>query len=119
MATRRDVIAVTIGAALSRSIAPAEAQTSPKTFVLVHGAWGGGWVSRRVADLLEKRGHKVFAPATLDIFAGELVAMAEGRAFFEAETVLQTLTGARLTVLFTITFPPPSARRASLRSKLR
>ncbi len=62
MATRRDVIAVTIGAALSRSIAPAEAQTSPKTFVLVHGAWGGGWVWRRVADLLEKRGHKVFAP---------------------------------------------------------
>ncbi len=40
----------------------AQAQTSPKTFVLVHGAWHGGWCWRRVADLLEKKGHKVFAP---------------------------------------------------------
>jgi pimeloyl-ACP methyl ester carboxylesterase len=33
-----------------------------KTFVLVHGAWHGGWCWRRVADLLQKQGHKVFAP---------------------------------------------------------
>ena len=33
-----------------------------KTFVLVHGAWHGGWCWRRVADLLEKQGHRVFAP---------------------------------------------------------
>ena len=33
-----------------------------KTFVLVHGAWHGGWCWRRVADLLERQGHKVFAP---------------------------------------------------------
>ena len=33
-----------------------------KTFVLVHGAWHGGWCWRRVADRLEARGHKVFAP---------------------------------------------------------
>jgi len=33
-----------------------------RTFVLVHGAWHGGWCWRRVADLLEGRGHKVFAP---------------------------------------------------------
>jgi len=33
-----------------------------KTFVLVHGAWHGGWCWRRVADLLELQGHKVFAP---------------------------------------------------------
>ncbi|MBN8966368.1 MAG: alpha/beta fold hydrolase, partial [Rhizobiales bacterium] len=32
------------------------------TFVLVHGAWHGGWCWRRVADLLERQGHKVFAP---------------------------------------------------------
>ena len=32
------------------------------TFVLVHGAWRGGWCWRRVADLLERRGHKVYAP---------------------------------------------------------
>ena len=34
----------------------------PKSFVLVHGAWRGGWAWRRVADLLAARGHKVFAP---------------------------------------------------------
>jgi pimeloyl-ACP methyl ester carboxylesterase len=34
----------------------------PHTFVLVHGAWHGGWCWRRVADLLERGGHKVFTP---------------------------------------------------------
>jgi pimeloyl-ACP methyl ester carboxylesterase len=34
----------------------------PHTFVLVHGAWHGGWCWRRVSDLLEKQGHKVFSP---------------------------------------------------------
>src|SRR4030081_2613440 len=34
-----------------------------KTFVLVHGAFHGGWCWRRVADILEKHGHKVFAPS--------------------------------------------------------
>jgi pimeloyl-ACP methyl ester carboxylesterase len=34
----------------------------PHTFVLVHGAWHGGWCWRRVADLLESKGHKVFTP---------------------------------------------------------
>jgi pimeloyl-ACP methyl ester carboxylesterase len=32
------------------------------TFVLVHGAWHGGWCWRRVAHILEGRGHKVFTP---------------------------------------------------------
>jgi pimeloyl-ACP methyl ester carboxylesterase len=33
-----------------------------RTFVLVHGAWHGGWCWERVADLLNGRGHRVFAP---------------------------------------------------------
>ncbi len=33
-----------------------------KTFVLVHGAWHGGWCWRRVADLLRAQGHTVFTP---------------------------------------------------------
>ena len=33
-----------------------------KTFVLVHGAWHGGWCWRRVADRLRARGHAVHAP---------------------------------------------------------
>jgi pimeloyl-ACP methyl ester carboxylesterase len=32
------------------------------TFVLVHGAWHGGWCWRRVADRLTVAGHRVFAP---------------------------------------------------------
>jgi pimeloyl-ACP methyl ester carboxylesterase len=35
---------------------------APTTFVLVHGAWHGGWCWRRVSDRLEAKGHKVFAP---------------------------------------------------------
>jgi pimeloyl-ACP methyl ester carboxylesterase len=33
-----------------------------RTFVLVHGAWHGGWCWRRTADLLQSRGHRVFTP---------------------------------------------------------
>src|SRR5215472_1745757 len=32
------------------------------TFVLVHGAWHGGWCWRRVADRLSAGGHTVFTP---------------------------------------------------------
>jgi pimeloyl-ACP methyl ester carboxylesterase len=49
-------------AAMSSAASVTQAQGAAKTFVLVHGAWHGGWCWRRVADLLAKRGHKVFAP---------------------------------------------------------
>ncbi len=32
------------------------------TFVLVHGAWHGGWCWRRVAERLRRAGHAVFTP---------------------------------------------------------
>jgi pimeloyl-ACP methyl ester carboxylesterase len=32
------------------------------TFVLVHGAWHGGWCWKRVATLLRQSGHEVFTP---------------------------------------------------------
>lgn len=34
-----------------------------RTFVLVHGAWHGGWCWRRLAEILRARGHRVFAPS--------------------------------------------------------
>ena len=40
----------------------AAAQTSAQTFVLVHGAWHGGWCWSRVADRLRAAGHQVFTP---------------------------------------------------------
>jgi pimeloyl-ACP methyl ester carboxylesterase len=65
--TRRTVVgAMAAGAgamaASGGAIDPALAQQAAKTFVLVHGAWHGGWCWRRVADRLEKGGHRVFAP---------------------------------------------------------
>ena len=50
------------GAAVASSASPVQAQDAQKTFVLVHGGWRGGWCWRRVADILEKKGHKVFTP---------------------------------------------------------
>jgi len=32
------------------------------TFVLVHGAWHGGWCWNRVAKILRSKGHDVYAP---------------------------------------------------------
>lgn len=32
------------------------------TFVLIHGAWGGGWEWHRVARILQTHGHEVFTP---------------------------------------------------------
>ncbi|MGD0289112.1 MAG: alpha/beta hydrolase [Candidatus Binataceae bacterium] len=32
------------------------------TFVLVHGAWHGGWCYKRVAQQLRKAGHEVYTP---------------------------------------------------------
>jgi len=35
---------------------------SANTYVLIHGAWHGGWCWQRVADRLRARGHAVFTP---------------------------------------------------------
>ncbi len=32
-------------------------------FVLVHGAWHGGWCWRRVVEILATKGHRVYAPS--------------------------------------------------------
>lgn len=40
----------------------ASAQAAKQTFVLVHGAWHGGWCWRPVADRLRGAGHVVFTP---------------------------------------------------------
>ena len=68
-------------------------QTSnPKSFVLAHGSWHGGWCWRRVADRLRGLGHTVFTPSytgmgdrahllnrdiTIDTFVQDLIAVIE------------------------------------------
>ncbi len=61
--TRRVMIGgVAAGGGLALTLGAAGAQSARKTFVLVHGTFAGGWMWRRVSDLLEKQGHKVFSP---------------------------------------------------------
>ena len=67
--TRRDIVgtvATGVGLAAVASsgtfVGSASAQVVLKTFVLIPGAFCGGWYWRRLADLLEFRGHKVFCP---------------------------------------------------------
>jgi pimeloyl-ACP methyl ester carboxylesterase len=66
--SRRSALAVmgSMSAAAASMSVPgsraAQAQTVPRTFVLVHGSWHGGWCWTRVAGILEQHGHKVYAP---------------------------------------------------------
>jgi pimeloyl-ACP methyl ester carboxylesterase len=39
-----------------------QGRTTMATFVLVHGAWHGGWCWRKLTPLLRAAGHEVFAP---------------------------------------------------------
>jgi pimeloyl-ACP methyl ester carboxylesterase len=39
---------------------PRRPRVTPQTYVIVHGAWGGGWDWRRVDSALTKRGHHVY-----------------------------------------------------------
>src|ERR1700728_1571497 len=74
------------------------AQTSARTFVLVHGAWHGGWCWSRVADRLRAAGHRVFTPTqtglgerkhllskdiTLDTFTADIVNVIEAEELSE------------------------------------
>lgn len=65
MRGRRHVLALAatmpiVGACAGKASAKNGTQSS--TFVLVPGAWAGGWYYRRVANLLQQQGHQVFTP---------------------------------------------------------
>jgi PAS domain S-box-containing protein len=57
-------------------------------------------------DLLSSL-HVVFTPETREVFAGELIAIAEGQVSFEGETRLRKLNGEPMVALFSVSFPPP------------
>jgi len=52
------------------------------TFVLIHGAWHGGWCWRFVRPLLERAGHTVYAPS--------LTGLGERRHMARPDTDLET-----------------------------
>lgn len=51
------------------------------TFVLVHGAWHGGWCWKQVSPLLRDAGHEVYAPTLTGL--GERVHLASPAVDFE------------------------------------
>lgn len=60
----KSAIVTTAGVALVANLTPssAAAQRRKATFVLVHGAWHGGWCWKRTAPLLQAKGHEVHSP---------------------------------------------------------
>ena len=53
---------VVIGFACAPAPPEAPTETTPRTIVFVHGAWGGGWQYTKVQPLLEEAGHIVYRP---------------------------------------------------------
>jgi pimeloyl-ACP methyl ester carboxylesterase len=87
-------------------------QESPKTFVLVHGAWHGGWCWTRVAERLRGAGHRVFTPTltglgdrahllspqvSLDTFVQDVVATLEMEDLTDGILVGHSFAGAPIT----------------------
>ena len=61
--SRRSLLKAGLAAAAAGvTAAPALGQTRGRTYVLVHGAWFGGWVWKTVATSLRAAGHTVYAP---------------------------------------------------------
>jgi pimeloyl-ACP methyl ester carboxylesterase len=62
--TRRTALTTAAAGAAALGAADAMAQSGArKTFVLIHGAYHGGWCWKKVTDILERGGHKVYAPS--------------------------------------------------------
>lgn len=85
---RRSFLTTAALAAAATAAPHAARAAGGKTFVLVHGAWHGGWCWGKVAAALRSRGHTVFTPTqtglgershllsksiTLDTFVDDIV----------------------------------------------
>jgi len=79
-----------------------------KTYVLVHGAWHGGWCWHLVADALRAKGHRVFTPTqtglgerrhlmsrdlTLDLFITDLLNIFEAEELWDVILVGHSFGG--------------------------
>ena len=60
--TRRQAVATLATAPIATIVDVAPTATTSATFVLVHGAWHGGWCWTRLSPLLRADGHTVFTP---------------------------------------------------------
>ena len=87
MATQRNDFtragdAPSAGAWTSPAPAGGGSGSAQRNYVLVHGAWHGGWCWRRVSDRLVAAGHRVFAPS--------LTGLGDRRHLLTGETSLDT-----------------------------
>lgn len=62
MTTRRTLFTAVASAPMLATVAARAQPAARRTYVLVHGAFHGGWCWRRVSDRLEAAGHRVYAP---------------------------------------------------------
>lgn len=56
------IAAFSTGVACAPATVETPAETTPRTVVFVHGAWGGGWQYTKVQPLLEEAGHTIYRP---------------------------------------------------------
>jgi len=87
MLTRRNflksAVAVSAGAGIGIHTTRGDTSAAEKrNYVLVHGAWHGGWCWRRVADILTADGHRIFIPS--------LTGVGDRAHLFSKEISLQT-----------------------------
>src|SRR5579862_6453256 len=61
------------------------------TFVLVHGAWHGGWCWRKLTPLLRAAGHEVFAPTLTGLGERAHLATPEVGLSFHVQDVVNVL----------------------------
>jgi pimeloyl-ACP methyl ester carboxylesterase len=59
---RSAALAAFVSPAIGQAVTTPQPGNKPATFVLVHGAWHGGWCWQRVNERLTAQGHRVFAP---------------------------------------------------------
>jgi pimeloyl-ACP methyl ester carboxylesterase len=59
---RRSFLAATTLSAAATAVPQIGQAAASKTYVLVHGAWHGGWCWSKVASILRGRGHTVVTP---------------------------------------------------------
>jgi pimeloyl-ACP methyl ester carboxylesterase len=96
----------------SRRARPLPLQPKAKTYVLVHGAWHGGWCWRDVAAILRGNGHRVTTPTltglgerrhlltagiTLDTFVADIINHIEAEELEDVILVGHSHAGAVIT----------------------
>lgn len=62
MISRRHLAPLAVGSLIASSRSLASQPNQKSTFILVHGAWHGGWCWRDVRRILQSAGHTVFTP---------------------------------------------------------